>query len=578
MMGVPALRLRPAADPLVYPPFRGWTYKDAADAVRALVPPDYEERKDYAEGRHWRGGKGWVGPVPSEMASNRAEVMRAIERQFAPYNACGEVISAIEDAFSIEAQIGYAPLVPNDDEIPPEVERVGEEAIRLLGELWDRVQLHEKLKPAIGSAAWADRAFLRWWIPPARAIRSTDSDGREFAILPRAASPEEAAEWLALSRPTPESAAIVTDEPTQERAAVFLDEIKEGDRTLKRAVVAFAEGDHTIWRTLYENDAGEPEEMQQRTGGVLPIAEMRGENLLTASVIATQKQLNYAESLVTRTVEAAGFPERYIGNAEPTGTWELVGERVPVGPVREFNGELYQLRPEPRTLGASVTTELVGLVTDTGDNGKQARATPSVTRFEPTDPEFAIRVGQYARAKILRLCRQGHRAGESTAEASGFAYIQNRAAFEKDLENRKGAAEGALRDLLTAALGLIEGLTGAPGYFTERIRITVDMHVDAGPRSSEERAQDREDVTASLLSPETAMARGGVEDIAGELDRIGSGPRARLALLAEVAKVFGELVQATSEDAAVRALIAAGVDEELANALRGMDTDGGGEL
>lgn len=567
-------------EPNAVPPFPTWTYEDARGAVLELVPPDFEERRDYAADRHWRNGKGWVGPTPPAGAPTAKEMTDGIRRQFASYDGCGEVLDAIRDAFSTEAQIGFDTLEERapDAEIASDVRAVGEEAVRILTQLWDRVQLHEALKPTIRTGAWSERAGLRWWIPPGRAVRKWDADGNEFAELPKAQSLAVASEWLALDRPDPETAAVVIDEPTQERAAVYLDTIKDGSQEIQRAVIAYREGEETVWRTVYESDRKDPEERRLRTGGVLPIAEMTGDSLLTPSVIATQQQLDYAESVVTRTVETAGFRERYISNAEPTGVWvPLQPGEVPTGPTRTHAGHTYQLKPSPRTLGASVTTELVGLLTEDGE-GKTTRATPSVESFDPTDPEFAIKVGKHARAKILRMCRQGHRAGDSTGEASGFAYQQDRAAFEKDLQNRKGAAEGLLRDLLTAALGIIEGLANKPGHFTSRIRITVDMHVDAGPRSPEERNQDRTDVESGLLSRETAMARNGIEDVVGEVNRIESETRTRLSLLKEAAEVFATIAQNSSEDAAVRALIAAGVDPKLANALRPVDTDGPVEL
>src|SRR5690606_19060600 len=193
---------------------------------------------------------------------------------------------------------------------------------------------------------------------------------------------ETAAEWLALSRPMPDSAAIVTDEATQERAAVYLDEIEEGEaeQKVKRAQIAYIEGDQLVIRTVFENEAREAEQMTLPTDR-LPMAEMRGDNLLTPSVIATQKQLDYAESVVTRTVETAGFRERYISNAEPTGVWtRLTTGEVPTGPVKDIAGLMDQLRPQARTLGASITTELVGTVTPT-DGVEPVRATPSAESF-----------------------------------------------------------------------------------------------------------------------------------------------------------------------------------------------------
>lgn len=559
---------------LAVAPFEDWKYDDASKAVKDRVPANYAERKVYGESEdHWNGGAGWIGPGAYVGQSNAIAVTEGVKAQFAPHDACGEVLAAIEDAFSTEAQIGAIHLEQPEDGPTDAQKKLTQEAIDLAYALWDRVRLHESVKPTIRRASYAERSALRWWIPPGRAIRAIRDDGSEGTpTLPNAPDFDTAAEWLALSAPMPDAAAIVVDEPTQERAAVYLDQVREGDRDIKRAQIAFVAGDILVIRIVYDAEVKPAERFEFNTP-FLPMAEMTADNLLTPAVIRTQKQLDYFESVLTRSVETAGFPERYITNARPTGVWVILADgEVPLGPTEQFGGKTYQLRPERRSLGASITTEIIGIdVTDA--NGIKSPATPTVTRFEPVDPEFAIKAGRHARAKILQMCRQAHRAGDSTAESSGLAYQQARAAFEKDLLNRKGAAEGMLRDLLTGALGLIEHLTGQRGYFTDNIRLTVDMHVDAGPRSPEERQQDREDVKEGMLSKDTAMSRNSIEDVEGEKDRIMSQPGARLAHLKEVAEVFSAVSQASSAPAAVRALIAAGVDTEIANALLASDTD-----
>lgn len=557
------------------PPWREWTYKDAAAAVAARKPQDYEERRRYAvdDDHYGPNGEGYIGPKPAAGSANALSQEAAIRRNFASYNATGEVLDNVEDAFATEPQLSLVLLDPPDDpeaEIPAEDAARMAEGVGLLSAWWDRVRLWEHAKPALRTAAYAGRANLRPWIPKGY-LEATDY-GFRIPVLPL----EDAFGVVHLSAPEPVSAAVVTDADTQDQASVFLYVVTIDEREYNRAELAFVEDGLTWVRTLHADGDPEPEPAPYALpmGGMLPLAEMGGDVLLTRSVITQQKALDFAESVLNRTVETAGFRERYISNAEPVGEWVLLldGE-VPTGPTREYGGRTYQLKPYPRILGAAITTELVGLQTQT-EEGKLLRATPAVESFEPTSPDFATKVCDHRRANIFRQCKQGHLVNTSTAEASGFAYEQARARFTKDLGNRKGAVEGLLRDLLTAVLGYAEAVAKKPGHWTERYRVSVDAHVDAGPRSAEERRQDNEQADRGRLSLETLLARDGVEDPAAEIRRMQDDPGYKLGLLKQAAEVYAMVAQFGSADAAARALEAAGVDPDIVAALRMRDTDG----
>src|SRR5690606_22614497 len=148
--------IRPG-EPLVTAPFAAWTYEDAAKAVKERLPDGYEERRLYGESEdHWNDGRGWVGPRPHDGAPNQLSATAAIRRQFSPHDAIGGVLSAIEDAFSAEAQIGAVPLEMTGDELTEEQKRLIAECVRLLTVLWDRVRLHELVKTTIRRASYAE--------------------------------------------------------------------------------------------------------------------------------------------------------------------------------------------------------------------------------------------------------------------------------------------------------------------------------------------------------------------------------------------------------------------------------------
>lgn len=579
--------LRPAEpQPLAVAPFAEWTYDDAAEAVAARLPENYAERRDFANGKHLdpggdgKGLAGFVGPQPADGHPDGAAKREKIRSQFAPWDVVGEALQAVADAFDREAQIGLSPIDAPEDgaEVPDEVQRRINEGQRLLTVLWDAVRLHEHVKSAIRTACYAEHAALRWWIPPGRALRLVREDGREVTFLPRAASLETAAGWLALSAPDPAAGALVTDEATQENAAVVLDTVDEDGDKLERAQIAYLDGATMVLRTAYKAGQREANVETYQTGGRLPMAGLEARNLLTDPVLRTQKQLNFQSTLLTRLGEGAGFRGRTLGNTEPFGPRRLLKPDEEPRPGTylwlDGDGNRIEITPEARTMGHDMTTELVGL-SSVDKDGRRTYATPVIHIEDPVDPTPFIRAAEHQRAKILHMLRQAHRAGESGAEASGYAYEQARAAFLKLLLNLKGGAEGMLRDLLTAGLALVEALAGKPGYFTAGLRVTVDLWVDAGPPSPEQQRQDREAWKDGAMSWETLAARLGIEDAEGEWERLQASPFFRLRLLKEVAETVGAIADRLSAEGALRLLVLRGVlAEDEADALLPRDTDG----
>lgn len=556
---------------LALAPFGTWDYKEAADAVKAGLPGNYDQLKAYCASQdHWQDGREWVGPGD---ATNRGNQSQQIKRQFAPYDAIGKALANLANAFALEAEINTAPVEEYEaGKIPAEVTKKMAEADQLLTLLFDRHHVHKHHRPCVRISAYAGRAGLRWWIPPGFAWRMPNGEVR----LRETKDFTEAAEWLALERPDPAAAAVIVHKETQERAAVCLSTIREGGKDVAIAEIAYVDGEETVFRVVYADKREAEEPYRLKMGGLLPFSEMDTGLLITEPVIAGQRQANFAKSLISRSLETCGFPERVISNAKPAGERREynAGDIIPSGAFleRDETGREWLVIPEIRTLGSNTTTELVGLDT-TGADGKQGHETPGYERFDPVVPEHAIQGKDEAFADVLRMCGQGHLAGDSTAEASGAAYEQHRAEFMTEAESRRGPAEGMLRDSLTSVLAQIEALAGQPGYFTQTLRVVVTIHVNVGPASPQARTEDREAVKAGLMAPETAMARAGIEDLKNELQRIRAHPFYKLILLEKVAAVFNTLSGTTSAPAVVRALIAAGVEPEIVEALQPKDTD-----
>lgn len=539
------------------------TLKDAQAAVSAAVGDEkqYAANRAYIEKHdHWQDGDQWVGPRGSKEIW--PQIKSAIRRQFVAVDVLGEVLDRVANALlQREPEVAFAPLEPIEEGEDGFEEQ--EEAAKTLQEYvsawWDGVGLWKKARVATKRSRWAGRGVLRLWTPPGRLEKGADGKLRAPSELDFPA----ALELIELSAPEPEAAAVLREPETQRPYGVFLYE--EGGEPRAEVWSVDAESGETVLLVL---GGEEDQEHRYQLGGLLPIVEMEAEPLITEPVTSQQNRLNFFESLLNRVGESAGFPERYTLNAQPHGIWsEAPPTEGPPLQEMEFRGKKYYLHAAPRTLGSAVTTELLGVSTKDRD-GKQQMATPGVVFKEPTDPEYAIRSATHARGTILKSCKQGHLAGESTAEASGDAYEQARADFVADLDDTRSPLEAMLRSLISCVVAFAADLSGEANPL-KRYRCVVNLFVQTGPITPEAKRENASQVEKALLSREGAMVRNGVEDVAAELQRIEAEPETQLGIIQKRATVISTLMAANPEMSMVQAAIAAGYEKKEALELFG---------
>lgn len=548
-------------------PFNEWKYTDCKTAVDERKPKDYERLKDFAVRHdHRRNGDEWVGP-------GDARTSDGIKKQFAADDFIAEALRNIANAFE-EAQMGFAPLEPVAEGAAPSTEYTTrrDELLKLLSDWWDQNKLHKRTLNRLKAASWAGYAGLRLWVP-GRFLQRGPS-GISFRPTNDFA---EALSYLKVAAPEPEKAAIITHPDSQDICSVYLDEevtnVGGQEKRVQRAEMVYLdpqrerdEDADTIIRVVY-SDERTPTVARLKLGGRSLYAEMESEAILTEPVLETQNQLNFYCTIITRLGETAAFRERYTKNSRPMGIRikYTEGDTIPYGAHLERDDEYVQwvVIPVPRTFGANTTNELVGLPKHDKDGNFLGYESPDVHVENPVDPMPYVLAAESIRKRGLRMVSQGHLANTSTAELSGIAYEQFRSAFEKFLNNVRVGEEGMLRDLLMAAVALIEHITGRGGYFTKVLRITIDQRVNAGPRSPEATRIDMEANEKGLLSDETAMARIGVEDIDAEIERLRASPRGVLAVLEKIQAI----VTAFSPEAALRLLEAFGLPKNIIDAL-----------
>jgi hypothetical protein len=608
--------------------FERWTYKDAAavvaDAVKRMPGGvvAYDTNRLYAiEGDHWQDGRGWAGPDGNEDPAVHAIIVNAARSKFTPVDTIGEVLKrVVTGVLEREAAVSFEPLKPEGKGGAPSDTQAAEAAavLGLVSAWWDRVRFWRWLRAATRDSRLFTRGIVRLYIAPGdlvtgRAPVPASEDGEEDAPaevtdaggeavseeeetlpevtgLPADLTPAEAFAMVRLDAPEPKQAAAYRDPFTHRECVVYLFEDYEASQTAtpsapgqkrKKAEVWFTDPEaptRAVVRSLTEN--GPAEEFSLETGGHLPLSEMEGALLITEAVRRLQKALNFWNSVALRIAEAAGFPERYTTNAGPSGIWMPTKPTngPPLAERQETDGKWWYMHPVPRQLGAATLTELRGFEYTSGrdalGNAQKAITTPGIIRFDPVDPEYAIKGTEHSRALLLESCHQGHVIAAGTgALLSGYSQEQARDDHLKDLGDERAAVEACARHIIGATIGTASGMVpegpqpvsdepGAPRVdlrtFLRRFRVVVNAHVNAGPTTPAQQAENRAQVEAGNLPQEEALLRNGVEDVQAALAAIRSDPM-------YLANLW------TKRGTALTGLVAAGADFEGACKVLGID-------
>jgi hypothetical protein len=551
--------------------FREWTRVDVEQVVKDARDAGYEANRLYVEERdHWQDGAGYIGPRPVLTSPRYNEGMIKIRSQFTIKDAIREVLGRLVNSLlRIEALLTFAPdrAVSAAEPVTPAEETQIADALNSMSWWWDLRKLHERLRDVVRQSRWAGRAYLRPWVPSGL-LETQSVDGRDVGVVP-AGDFEQQLERIHLEVPLPGQASIYTDPETQRPVAL----VTWLENDLHVAELSFVDDDGQTVIRSFRGDA-EPTDYRLWLGGRLPLVEIGADILIDEAVRSQQRRLNFAETLLNRNLETAGFPERVITNAEPEGALVPVA-RAGLYPTRMVDGALHELQPVPRTLGAGVTSEIQGVKYYDAQRNEQI-ATPGVHWKDPVDPNLTIRAARHAYATILESCNQAHFLIASDAAASGVSREQARADFEDDLSRTKGVVEAAARELIDVVAALAAAFSQPsarePQSPLTGLRTVVDLHVSSGPVGSADVQTGSDAVTAGNLSIETYLARIGVDDVDAELKRLADSDRYKAMMAKLQADALAALVGAgaTLEGAA----LLLGIDAEAAAKLVPRDTTG----
>lgn len=501
--------------------FDAWTYEQLLAAIPDRTAGWLAANAAFYHGDHWQNGEAWTGPRLATTHPLYSETWLAIQQAFVSSNKVREIVrresqSAVGDepAWSLTPRRGLA-----QDEQPTAAEQaLIDEAEAIFQGWWDARRAHRFLKEAITTAAWAKRGLLRLFVPPGRLV-----DG----LLPTVPI-EAAADYLYLHCPEPQQAAVAIDANTQAEIGIYQYQYREtvGGETVERMELCYRQdgGMLTLLRVTDASGRDVQEPAALDLGGRLMLHEIRRPGLITEQMRSLQKSLNKTLTMMDRNGTQGGFLERIVTNAQLPGRME---------PDPDHPG-LERFVAEPMHLGPGTTNFLAGVVL-TDANGNQSIATPGVHYRDPVSPATFIETKNALYRAMLEECQQLHVLMATDATASGESRKQARAEFEQAVALPASLAEDALRWLIETLLTLTALFAGQPGRYAG-LRANVSARVDLGPVTAEEIKANTEQVTAELLSPETAMSRNGVRDVPAEQARIAEAQAAK----ADLAQVMLE--------------------------------------
>jgi hypothetical protein len=168
--------------------------------------------------------------------------------------------------------------------------------------------------------------------------------------------------------------------------------------------------------------------------------------------------------------------------------------------------------------GPTTTTNLVGLAT-VDQHGTKHYAQPGVTFKNPT-PLDAFDVGENLfYRQLLNEARQAYILNSKDYNVSGESKIQSRQDFVKRATKFKSPLDSQGGWLLTTLLHLIAALANKPKHF-EGLAVMFDCRVSAGELSSDEKNSVILMQEKGLIDKEMAMVLLGVEDPILTLDKI----------------------------------------------------------
>jgi hypothetical protein len=533
-------------------PLDQWRLDDAVNAAKTSLPDDYRTCVRLIEDEdHWNNGVDWPGqrsgdPVTDGILSAKRRDMFIPDDQLS--EGCDNRTNGL---IGQEADIQLVPLTPQGKDGAPSEEQktFAKNVLRSLSQFWNNKGFWSVQRNALNRLHYAKRTDVIAFV--AEGNMPVNPDGTR--ALPNRDNLDDALALIELEAPPPDTAIRYIDPLTKRPVAII---VTAQDNSRQQAQVWSYNPESKLTEVRIFGAKEAPRDpstgvtaptLTLNTRGRLPVAEARGQRIVTKSARRLQTQLNLATTYTSSTIEFSGSRERYFENVEPPGIWLKTppSNRKPLAVDDDSPGGPWYKHSVPWVIGADISNSIVGLRTrETRNDGTQVEsyATPGVTALDPVDPAFTTNAAEAVSLKLYRRMKQGHLGLAKTGEASGTAYIQARAQHEADLKSVKGPVEGMVRDLLEYILALAGLIHPGSAGILDTYRIEVTLKISAGPVTADEARLAKEMRDARGISTREFMARIGVEDAQAMQDEINADPLMMAGYWAQIGSAIQTLV------------------------------------
>jgi hypothetical protein len=503
----------------------------------------------FFEGDHWQSGEGWIGPILDTMHPLYQTTYQSIEAMFVSTNKVLEVVRRERDAACGRPPswaLIYSDKAGGDDSETDETQQaILDEAETIFRRWFDERHGLKKLQKAVENAMLTGRGVLRLMIPAGL---------RDETGVIRAATPQEALDYIYLDALSPFEAAVIEVPDTKQRIGLYAYEIEtEGNQKERRVEVTYINNGMTVLSVLNEDGVPLSDPVEMIMGGYLLMNEAGRKPLVTEQMRSIQRALNMVETMLARNTVQGGFLERYFFNAQ-------LPVKEKIDPV---TGQVVGYEPAPMRTGPGTSQFLAGVVTQ-DEAGNENIATPSAFFHEPSPAIAFVETSTELYQRFLEEASQIHIMITSDATPSGKSREEARAEFESAILESARLVEQFMEWLVNATLALAADIAGHYNAFTHTA-VQVQASITATPLNGLEQDSIIKARDAGVISTATARSKIGVDDIVKEALLVEQDKEDSADLLTKRAQAVSAFVMAGAS--LYSAALAAGFDEEVANAL-----------
>ena len=235
------------------------------------------------------------------------------------------------------------------------------------------------------------------------------------------------------------------------------------------------------------DDAG-TEEIVLNLGGRFSVFEIKHAPLINETLKAAQNALNHALTMVPVNIEFAGFLMQIVANGLPPGEYQ------------EINGKQVFVANQELLFSPGRTNYIAGLPKYDDAGNVEEYTTPQVTTHEPVDISPLIEAFKLFSSVMYESSNQSHILSQDLI-LSGVSRQQARSDFKSNLLGDQKLIESILSDCWMTSLFMLYDESAISNY-----DVVVDLLLDLGSPSAEERGDIRENFLAGLLSRKSAIS------------------------------------------------------------------------